>query len=128
VGHRQNRQINHTMDTIIIHELEVFYQVGVTESERAAAQRLLLNLEIQHDFTQAVSGDDLAETVDYEALSQRLLSFGEGCHWRLIETLASDIAAMILEEYPAQAVTVEVQKFCLPQTHHVAVRLTRSRR
>lgn len=116
------------MDTIIIKDLEVFYHVGVPDAERATAQRLLLTLEIAHDFSGAVAGDDLARTVDYEALCQRLLRFGEGCHWHLIETLAADIAGMVLEDYPARSVMVEVKKFCIPQARHVLVRLTRARR
>jgi FolB domain-containing protein len=115
------------MDTIAIKDLQVFYHIGVTESERASAQRLLLTIELQHDFSAAVAGDNLAETVDYDALCQRLLCFGEGCHWCLIETLGADIAAMILEDYPARSVSVEVKKFCVPQVDHVSIRLTRSR-
>jgi len=114
------------MDTITIQDLEVFYHVGVTDEEQSVAQRLLLTIDITLEFTAAIAGDDLAETVDYDALSQRLLSFGDQCHWRLIETLASDIASMILEDYPAQQVRVEVKKFCLPQARHVSVRLQRS--
>jgi len=113
------------MDTIRITDLEVFYQVGVTEEERAKAQRLLLSVEMTHDFTSAISRDNLAETVDYHAISQRLLRFGDGCHWQLIETLAADIAAMILDDFTPKSVSVEVKKFAIPQAAHVSVRLTR---
>ena len=44
-------------DTICINDLEVFYQVGVTDEERGKPQRLLLNLEMEHDFSAAVSDD-----------------------------------------------------------------------
>jgi len=82
------------MDKIKITDLEVFYQVGVTDEERAKPQRLLVSVEMEHDFTSAISRDNLAETLDYFAISQRLLRFGDDCHWQLIETLAADIAAM----------------------------------
>ena len=39
------------MDKIRITDLEVFYQVGITEQERAKPQRLLLSIEMEHDFT-----------------------------------------------------------------------------
>lgn len=115
------------MGQIIISDLEVFYQVGVTEAERATPQRLLLSIEMAHDFKAAAASDNLADTIDYFSVCQRLLKFGDGCHWDLIETLASDMAVMILDEFRPQTVTVEVKKFILPQTRHVAVRLTRSR-
>ena len=115
------------MDTITISDLEVFYCVGVPDEERAQPQRLLLTVEMQHDFSGAASEDELAGTIDYFAVSQRLLSFGDGVHWKLIETLAVDIAQMIIEDFRPLALTVEVKKFVLPQAKHVAVRLTRNR-
>ena len=113
------------MDSIIISELEVAYHVGVGEPERAAAQRLLVSVEMAHDFRAAAELDDLTHTIDYYAVCQRLLSFGEGRSWRLIETLALDIAAMVQKEFHATSVTVEVKKFIIPATRHVAVRVTR---
>ena len=113
------------MDHIILSDLEVFYQVGVTEEERATSQRLLISLEMAHDFKSAAAGDNLADTIDYCAVAQRLLRFGEGCHWELIETLAVDIATMILQEFRPRSVTVEVKKFAIPQANHVAVKVTR---
>lgn len=112
-------------DKIIIADLEVAYRVGVTEAERSAPQRLCLTLELFHDLQRASAADDLAATIDYFAVCQRLLHFGDGVHWALIETVAADIAAMILEEFHPRAVTVEVRKFIIPQTRHVSVRITR---
>ena len=38
------------MDTITLTDLEVHYRVGVPDAERTQPQRLLLNIEMQHDF------------------------------------------------------------------------------
>lgn len=114
------------MDKIKIVDLEVKFQVGVTEEERAQPQRLLLTLEIEHDFKNAISADNLADTIDYHAVSQRLLTFGDGCHWQLIETLAADVASMVLDEFRARAVTVEVKKFVIAQAAHVSVIIHRN--
>lgn len=113
------------MDKITIRDLEVFYHVGVTEEERAKPQRLLFTVELNHDFKAVSASDNLADTIDYYTVAQRLIHFGEGCHWELIETLAADLAAMILEEFSPRRVTVEVKKFAIPQAAHVAVSLTR---
>ena len=113
------------MDKIIITDLEVSYRVGVTEQERALPQRLLLTVEMSHDFKTAATRDNLAETIDYAAVSERLLHFGDDSHWELIETLATDLAAMILEDFSPKQVSVEVKKFSIPQARHVAVRVTR---
>ncbi|MDB6027753.1 MAG: 7,8-dihydroneopterin aldolase, partial [Verrucomicrobiales bacterium] len=61
------------MDTITISDLEVSYHVGVPDEERATAQRLLLTVEMELNFSDAAKTDDLTKTVDYFAVSQRLL-------------------------------------------------------
>ena len=114
------------MSRISIVDLEVFYRVGVPDAERAQPQRLLLMVEMEFDFSKAAKTDSIADTIDYFAVTQRLLKFGEGREWKLIEKLAADIADAILSEFKPQSVTVEVKKFVIPQTRHVAVSLTRA--
>src|SRR5689334_21790762 len=109
------------MSKITIADLEVFYCVGVSEEERAQPQRLLLTVEMMADLTGAAVSDRLSRTIDYFALSQRLIKFGDGRNWKLIEKLASNIASMILLEFQAQAVSVEVKKFAVPQAKYVSV-------
>ncbi len=115
------------MDKIIINELEVFYRVGVPEEERRKPQRLLLTVEIMLNLSRAADADDLTATIDYDAVCQRLLGFGEGRSWKLIETLASEIAESILREFGPETVSVEVKKFVIAQARFVAVRITRSK-
>jgi FolB domain-containing protein len=116
------------MDKITICDLEVFYHVGVPDEERARPQRLLLTVEMAHDLSVAAASDALTGTIDYFAVAQRLAKFGEGRSWKLIERVAAEIAEMILNEFRAQAVLVEVKKFILPGTRYVSVSITRSRR
>jgi dihydroneopterin aldolase len=112
---------------ISIIDLEVFYRVGVPDVERAQPQRLLLTVEMESDFSAAAKSDGIADTIDYFAVTQRLLKFGEGRSWKLIEKLAADIAGAILSEFKPQSVTVEVKKFVIPQARHVSVSLTKAR-
>jgi len=114
-------------DTIIIRDLEVRYRVGVPDDERASAQRLLLTIEMETDAAIAAAADDLTRTIDYDAVARRLRALGADRSWRLIETLAEEIAAIVLSEFGPRAVTVEVRKFILPETRYVAVRLHRKR-
>ena len=114
------------MDKITITDLEVFFRVGVPDGERVQPQRLLVSVEMDHDFTAAAAHDDLTRTIDYHTVSRRLLQFGEGRSWKLIETLAVEVAEKILSEFKPQAVTVEVKKFILPEARYVSVEVTRS--
>jgi FolB domain-containing protein len=111
------------MDRIAIHDLTVFFCVGVPDEERARPQRLDLCVELEHDFSGL--DEDLARTIDYHAVCRRLLGYGEGRSWKLIETLAVELAEMILRDFHPGRVTVEVKKFILPETRDVSVRVTR---
>jgi len=113
------------MSQISIVDLEVGYRVGVTDAERVNPQRLLLTVEMDCNFSAATKSDNIADTIDYFAVSQRLLKFGEGRSWKLIEKLASDIADMILLGFRPRSVTVEVKKFPVPQARHVSVAVTK---
>jgi 7,8-dihydroneopterin aldolase/epimerase/oxygenase len=110
---------------ISIIDLEVFYHVGVPDAERAQPQRLLLTVEMESDFSAAAQSDSIADTIDYFTVTQRLLKFGDGKSWKLIEKLAADIADMVLGEFKPKSVSVEVKKFIIPQARYVSVNLKR---
>ena len=90
-------------------------------------QRLLLTVKMETDFSAAAKSDSIGDTIDYFAVTQRLLKFGDGREWRLIEKLAADIADAILSEFKPAEVTVEVKKFVIPQARHVSVTLAKRR-
>ena len=115
------------VDTIVISDLEVFFRVGVPDKERRHPQRLLLTVEMRCDHSKAIITDSIDATVDYFAVSEALVKFGEGKEWRLIEKLAGDIASMVLSKFGPASVAVEVKKFIIPQAEFVSVRLTRER-
>jgi dihydroneopterin aldolase len=115
------------MSKITIKDLEVFYCVGVSDAERAQPQRLLITVDIAFDFSIATVSDRIERTVDYAEVSESLLKYGEGRSWKLIEKLAANIADMIVTDYKAQAATVEVKKFVIPQAQYVSVTWTKKR-
>ena len=117
---------NRAVDAIIIEDLAGLYHVGVPDEERAKPQRLLVSLTIDCDFSRAAQLDDIAATIDYFAVSQRVLGLSKGRSWKLIEKLASDIASMVILDFKALAVTVEIKKFIIAEARYVAVRIERS--
>ena len=114
------------LDKIILGELAVWYRVGVTEEERSAPQRLVLNVVLEYDLSAAAASDDLGDTIDYFAVAQRLLKFGEDRSWNLIEKVAADVADFLLAEFEPKSVAIEVRKFVIHEASYVAVRLNRS--
>ena len=81
------------MSKISIVDLEVSYHVGVPDAERARPQKLLLTVVMESDFSAAAASDSIAATIDYFAVTERLLKFGEGRNWKLIEKLAAVCSA-----------------------------------
>jgi FolB domain-containing protein len=114
------------MSKITIVDLEVYYCVGVGNAERAKPQRLLVTVDMNFDFSSAALSDRIEKTINYHAVVQDLLKFGDGRNWKLVERLASNIADHVLSEFGPQAVMVEVKKFAIPQARYVAVSLTRA--
>src|ERR1017187_5004843 len=121
----QQQVVQMSKNKISIVDLEVFYRVGVPDAERAQPQRLLLTVEMEADFSAAAKSDSIVDTIDYFAVTQRLLKFGEGREWKLIEKLAADIAGLILAEFKPRAVSVEVDRFIVPQARYVSVKMFR---
>lgn len=116
------------MDKITIHNLEVHYHIGVPDEERSEPQRLLISLELERDFSEASKTDDLARTVDYYKVAQRLIHFGDGRSWKLIEKLAVDINDMVFTEFAVETVAVEIKKMIIPETEYVSFSMRRSRK
>ena len=112
-------------DQIHIEQLEVFARVGVTDPERATPQRLTLSITIWPNEQFEHLGDDITQTVNYSAVSVAAAEFVRERAVKLIETLASQLAAHLLKAFPIQKVRIELRKFVLPDAAHVSVTLTR---
>src|SRR5690242_1220226 len=113
------------MSKISIVDLELFACVGVSDEERAKAQRLLLTVELEFDFSSATVTDRITKTIDYHAVVQEIVKFGENRNWKLIEKLASDVADRVLSQFHPDVVAVEVKKFVIPQARYVSVSLAK---
>ena len=109
---------------IHLHELELLAHVGVTDAERARAQRLVLNITV-YPRDAATTHDDINHAVNYSAVAEQVHDVTRSRAVRLIETLAADIADRLLARFPVCRVIVEVRKFVLPNTSHVSVTVSR---
>ncbi len=114
-------------DLILIEALELSAYIGVPDEERASPQRLTVNLRLQPIDGFETLGDEIAKTVDYFQVAVSVQALAREKPRRLIETLAQDIAATILDQFRVRSVEVELRKYVLPETAFVAVRVERSR-
>lgn len=85
------------MDTIRIRNLKFSTYLGVFGWEQLAPRPVTVTIEIRTDLRKAGKSDNLADTIDYAALSSRIISIcgaqsAAPKHYELIERLAEDIA------------------------------------
>jgi dihydroneopterin aldolase len=103
---------------------------GVYEFERAQGQDFVVDVLLEVDLAAAAASDDVADTVHYGELAERLVKIVAGEPVNLIETLADRLAAACLADARVTAATVTVHKPQAPIPHEftdVAVTLRRSR-
>jgi len=113
------------VDLIHIEQLELPALIGVPESERAVPQRLTANLTLapHRDFRSLE--DCLENAVDYSRVCEAVLDLCRARSPHLLETLAEEIAGMLLRDFPLRFVELELRKYILPDTEYVAVRIQR---
>jgi dihydroneopterin aldolase/2-amino-4-hydroxy-6-hydroxymethyldihydropteridine diphosphokinase len=114
-------------DQVHVEQLEVFARVGVTEQERSTPQRLRLNITVWPDTPFEELQDDIGRAVNYSAVCSEARRFMDDHAFRLVETLASELAAHLLGAFPISQVAIELRKYVVPDTEHVAVRLARQK-
>jgi len=112
-------------DQIVVSQLAISTFIGTTDDEQKRPQRLKVSFVMQPQRGFATLQDDLRNTVDYNAACQAVKTLAAAGKRSLIETLAEDIAALLLREYPLEAVEVELRKYILPDTEFVAVKIRR---
>jgi len=114
-------------DRILIEGLELSSQIGVPDEERAAPQRLTVNLILEpiRDFT--ALEERIENAVDYFAVGEFVKSLTAARPRKLIETLAGEIASELLARFPLEAVEVELRKYILRDTQYVAAAIRRER-
>jgi dihydroneopterin aldolase len=117
---------SNTSDLIRIVDLEIFSHVGVPDSERQNAQRLLMSLDISTDsFPHAASTDNLAWALNYDEVIERVKNLAAKRPRKLLETLAEEIAFDLLKTFPIRKITIEIKKFIVPNVQYVSVKIER---
>jgi dihydroneopterin aldolase/2-amino-4-hydroxy-6-hydroxymethyldihydropteridine diphosphokinase len=118
-------------DRIEVRGLRVRGRHGVLDTERRDGQEFLIDAVLGVDTRRAAASDDLTQTVDYAALSERLAGIVAGEPVRLIETLAERLAQACLAEPAVRDVQITVHKPHAPVGRpfgDISVTISRERR
>jgi dihydroneopterin aldolase len=118
-------------DRITLRGLRVRGRHGVYDFERENGQDFVVDAQLELSTAPAAASDDVADTVHYGELAQRLAEVVGGEPVNLLETLAGRLADVCLADERVAAATVTVHKPQAPiplQFADVAVTIRRSRR
>jgi dihydroneopterin aldolase len=70
----------------------------------------VLDLEMDSDNRKPAASDDIADTLDYKAISKRLIQFVSESDFGLVETLAERCCAIVIEEFGVARVRLKLSK------------------
>jgi dihydroneopterin aldolase len=116
------------MDAIVIRDLRVETQIGIHRRERHVLQTVSIDLEIGVPGSAVFASDKVGDTIDYEQVALRIKALASSQHFRLVETFADRIAALLMEDFGAPWVKVSAAKVgILPNAKFVGVTLERRR-
>ena len=111
------------IEFIHIEQLKVRAHVGVPADERSQPQRLTINVTVWPRMDEP--RDELENTVNYATVAKTVREIVRHRHYKLIETVAEEVAAEVLHRFALERVTIEVQKFVLPDADYVSVKALR---
>ncbi|MEM9017407.1 MAG: dihydroneopterin aldolase [Verrucomicrobiota bacterium] len=114
-------------DHIHIKGLRLVTRIGVPEEERARPQTVSVNVAITLSKSFKGFNDQLEHTIDYFQVSEKLRDVATEGERKLIETLAEDLATVVVAFDGVCAVTLEVEKFILADCDSVSVVITRAK-
>ncbi|MCL2884998.1 MAG: dihydroneopterin aldolase [Oscillospiraceae bacterium] len=118
------------MDAIYIKDLRVYAHHGVKEEEKRKGQPFILDITLRTDLARAGETDDIADTVNYAAVTRCVIETMQSGSDNLIERAAARVADAVLAQFPVNEVTVLLKKPRAPVAadfDYMAVEITRGR-
>lgn len=98
------------MDRVFIAGLEIETVIGIYDWERKIRQPLVFDIEMAFDNRVPAASDDIVDTLDYKAVSKRVVAFVSASEFGLVETLAERCAELILAEFPVRQLRLKLSK------------------
>jgi dihydroneopterin aldolase len=97
-------------DRIFLRELRTETIIGIFDWERKVRQTISFDLEFPGDVRRAAQTDRIEDTLNYKSVAKRVLAFVEASEYHLVETLAEEVARLILREFAVEWVKVTANK------------------
>ncbi|HCI03242.1 MAG: dihydroneopterin aldolase [Pseudomonadales bacterium] len=117
------------MDRVYIHGLAVETVIGIFDWERTIKQKVVVDLEMAVDIKASAASENIDRTVSYKDVADRLIEFIANSEFLLVETMAEEIANLILTEFPVPFVRLKLGKpGAVPEAQDVGVMIERGQK
>ncbi|WP_461516556.1 dihydroneopterin aldolase [Porticoccus sp.] len=117
------------MDIVYIRDLRIDTIIGIFDWEREVRQTVSLDLEMGADISRAASTENIQFALDYKAVSDRLIDFIGSSEFLLVETMAEQVAAIIMTEFQVPWLRLRIGKpGAISQAEDVGVIIERGAR
>ena len=87
------------MDIVYIRDLEIDTVIGIYDWERKITQTIRIDLEMGTDIRRAAETDAIEDTLNYKAVAKRIIRYVEETQPELVETMAENVAAIVMNEF-----------------------------
>lgn len=98
------------MDIVYIRDLRVDACIGIYDWERKIRQQIRIDLDMGWDNRPAAKTDDIQYTLNYKEAAKRVTNFVLDSEFQLVETLAEEIAELLLADMGLPWVKVSLGK------------------
>lgn len=105
-----SQPLDAAMDKVFIEGLRIDALIGIYDWERRIRQTLRFDLEMAFDNRRPAASDDIALTLNYKAVSKRLVEFVEQSDYGLVETLAERCAQIVMDEFGVPWLRLKLSK------------------
>jgi D-erythro-7,8-dihydroneopterin triphosphate epimerase len=96
--------------TVKIKQLSLRTVIGLNKWERKKKQDVVINIEYDFNAEPAVAADDGALTVDYKAITKKIIDGVEKSKFQLLESLTNYVLELMMETPGVIRATVEIDK------------------
>jgi 7,8-dihydroneopterin aldolase/epimerase/oxygenase len=98
------------MDIVFIRELKIDTVIGIYDWEQRFPQQVVLDLEMGLDLKAAAKSGKIDDTLDYKAVAKRIQQHVSGSKFGLVETIAEQVADIVLKEFKVRWVKITLNK------------------
>lgn len=117
------------MDIVYIKDLRIEAGIGIYDWEKAVKQQVRIDLEMAWDNSVPAASDSIEDALNYKLTAQKVIEFVQAQHFDLVERLAEEVAAMLMQEMKVPWLRLTVGKpGAVKQSKEVGVCIERGSR